>query len=113
MGMGSTVLTVVQMTQCPTKRAPQKTNARAELSGMTDFAENACTRKMNITLNRLDDGRAEEANLDPCESFRLGAFIAFFGHGYESQSVASDRFGFLVCHHHTLYFLVCKFPCRR
>ena len=63
-----------------------------------------------------DGGRAEEAHLDPCESFRLGASIAFigvFGHGYESQSVASDRFGFLVCHHHMLYFLVCKFPCRR
>ena len=115
MGMGSAGLTLVQTThsyQPPTKRAPQKFSALSEPSEMTDFAENACTLKMNITLNCLDGGRAEGAHLDPCESFRLGAFIDFigvFGHGYESQSVVSDRFGCLVFYHHTLYFLVCKF----
>ena len=43
---------------------------------MMNCAENVRTRKRNITLNPLVYSLAEEAHLDPCESFRVGAFIA-------------------------------------
>ena len=35
------------------------------LSGMTNCAENVRIRKRNTALNPRDDGRAEEARMDP------------------------------------------------
>ena len=60
------------------------------------------TRKRNIKLNLIDYGRAEEAHLDPRESFRFGAFIVILDVLFsdidkrdKADSEVSDRFGFL------------------
>ena len=46
---------------------------------MTNLVENVCNGKKNITLIPHDCGPAEVAHLDPCDNFRVGAFIAVLG----------------------------------
>ena len=55
----------------PPERFDEFKHARAKLSGMTN-----CAKKCPYPQEEYPDhGRAEEAHLDPCESFRVGAFI--------------------------------------
>lgn len=57
---------------------------------------------MNIALNLLDYGLAECAYLDPCECFRISAFMAvldMLSSGVDKKaktySEVSNRYGFL------------------